>query len=93
MISIRIIQHSAQRAQAYLILRRLSKTLFRSLCSYKFKNRFLKTLPMPLKVKAVLFDLDGTLVDTFEAFHIMINSILRRFNIPERSFRENARLV
>ncbi|MEM2929870.1 MAG: HAD family hydrolase [Thermoproteota archaeon] len=48
---------------------------------------------MPLKVKAVLFDLDGTLVDTFEAFHIMINSILRRFNIPERSFRENARLV
>lgn len=48
---------------------------------------------MFLKVKAVLFDLDGTLVDTFEAFHIMVNDILRRFNMPERSFSENARLV
>ncbi|MGB9717751.1 MAG: HAD family hydrolase [Thermoproteota archaeon] len=48
---------------------------------------------MLLKVKAVLFDLDGTLVDTFEAFHIMVNDVLRRFNKPERSFGENARLV
>ncbi|MCX8183009.1 MAG: HAD family hydrolase [Crenarchaeota archaeon] len=48
---------------------------------------------MRLKVRAVLFDLDGTLVETFEAFHIMVNDILRRFNMPERSFSENARLV
>jgi len=48
---------------------------------------------MSLKVRAVLFDLDGTLVDTFEAFHIMVNDILRRFNKPERRFSENARLV
>lgn len=48
---------------------------------------------MRLKVRAVLFDLDGTLVETFEAFHIMVNDILRRFNMPERSFTENARLV
>jgi pyrophosphatase PpaX len=48
---------------------------------------------MPVRVRAVLFDLDGTLVDTFEAFHIMVNDILRRFNKPERSFNENARLV
>lgn len=49
---------------------------------------------MQLKgIKAVLFDLDGTLLDTFEAFHIMVNDILRRFDKPERSFIENARLV
>lgn len=48
---------------------------------------------MPIRVRAVLFDLDGTLVDTFEAFHVMVNDILRRFNKPGRSFSENARLV
>lgn len=44
-------------------------------------------------VKAVLFDLDGTLVDTMEAFHNMVNNILRGFGIPERSFSENVKLV
>ncbi|MEM3145047.1 MAG: HAD hydrolase-like protein, partial [Thermoproteota archaeon] len=44
-------------------------------------------------VKAVLFDLDGTLVDTMEAFHNMVNNILREFSIPERSFNENVKLV
>ncbi|MEM2087478.1 MAG: HAD-IA family hydrolase [Thermoproteota archaeon] len=44
-------------------------------------------------VKAVLFDLDGTLVDTMEAFHLMVNSLLKRFNKPERSFSENVKLV
>lgn len=44
-------------------------------------------------IKAVLFDLDGTLVDTMEAFHLMVNSLLKRFNKPERSFSENIRLV
>jgi len=44
-------------------------------------------------IRAVLFDLDGTLVDTFEAFHIMVNDILEKHGIPKRSFVENARLV
>ncbi|MCS7138667.1 MAG: HAD family hydrolase [Crenarchaeota archaeon] len=44
-------------------------------------------------VKAVLFDLDGTLVDTMEAFHNMVNEILKKFNFPERSFDENVKLV
>lgn len=44
-------------------------------------------------VKAVLFDLDGTLVDTMEAFHNMVNSILREFGIPERSFSDNVKLI
>lgn len=49
---------------------------------------------MSLKsIKAVLFDLDGTLVDTFEAFHIMVNDILGKYDMPKRSFFENARLV
>ncbi|MEM2940139.1 MAG: HAD-IA family hydrolase [Thermoproteota archaeon] len=44
-------------------------------------------------IKAVLFDLDGTLVDTMEAFHLMVNSLLKSFNKPERSFSENVKLV
>ncbi len=48
---------------------------------------------MPESIRAVLFDLDGTLVDTMEAFHKMVNDILKRFNIPERSFNENVKLV
>lgn len=49
---------------------------------------------MPLKsIKAVLFDLDGTLVDTMEAFHLMVNNLLKSFNKPERSFSENVKLV
>lgn len=44
-------------------------------------------------VKAVLFDLDGTLVNTMEAFHLMVNNLLKSFNKPERSFGENVKLV
>lgn len=44
-------------------------------------------------IRAVLFDLDGTLVDTMEAFHKMVNDILRGFGVSERGFSENVKLV
>jgi phosphoglycolate phosphatase len=37
---------------------------------------------------AVLFDLDGTLLDTLGDLHQAVNHVLRQFGYPERSIRE-----
>ena len=41
-----------------------------------------------MKFKAVIFDLDGTLLDTIEDIKVTMNSALRRYNYPEFSVEE-----
>lgn len=83
-----------------LILDEKYKPYFKSSRIERYRNNFNKTgfyhgdaTELLKGVKAVLFDLDGTLVDTMEAFHNMVNGILREFGIPERSFSDNVKLV
>ena len=42
---------------------------------------------------AVLFDLDGTLLDTLGDLHAAVNHVLRQFGYPERSIQEVCRFV
>ena len=42
---------------------------------------------------AVLFDLDGTLLDTLGDLHAAVNHVLRRFGYPERTIEEVCRFV
>ena len=44
-------------------------------------------------IDCVLFDLDGTLVDNFEAIHRCANDVMRMMGMPERSFEEVKRSV
>lgn len=39
-------------------------------------------------VKAIIFDLDGTLVDTIESIRAAINNTLRHYSFPEQSYEE-----
>ena len=41
-----------------------------------------------MKYKAVIFDLDGTLLDTLEDLRSSVNHALRTFGLPERSLEE-----
>ena len=41
----------------------------------------------------ILFDLDGTLLDTLEDLHSATNYILRKYGLPERSLEEIRRFV
>ncbi len=41
-----------------------------------------------MKYKAVIFDLDGTLLDTLEDLRDAVNTALRSQNLPERSLEE-----
>lgn len=41
-----------------------------------------------MKYKAVLFDMDGTVLDTLEDLWDAVNATLRAFDMPERSFEE-----
>ena len=43
--------------------------------------------------KAILFDLDGTLLDTLEDLHAATNDTLRHFGCPERTLREIRSIV
>jgi phosphoglycolate phosphatase len=43
--------------------------------------------------KAVLFDLDGTLLDTLGDLHAAVNHVLREFGYPQRSIEEVCRFV
>ena len=42
---------------------------------------------------AILFDLDGTLLDTLGDLHSAVNHVLRQFGYPERSIQEVCRFV
>lgn len=42
---------------------------------------------------AVLFDLDGTLLDTLDDLHNAVNHVLRQFGYPERTIQEVCRFV
>ena len=42
-------------------------------------------MPENHKTKLVLFDLDGTLVDTAPDFLISLNNILKKYNRPKAS--------
>ncbi len=44
-------------------------------------------------IKAVLFDLDGTLLDTLPDIHFHLNQTLKAFSYPEISLKETQRLV
>ena len=41
-----------------------------------------------MKYQAVIFDLDGTLLDTLEDLRCSVNHALRRYGLPERSLEE-----
>lgn len=43
--------------------------------------------------KAVIFDLDGTLLDTLGDLHAAVNHALRAFSFPERSIEEVRRFI
>ena len=43
--------------------------------------------------KAVIFDLDGTLLDTLGDLHAAVNHALRAFSFPERSLEEVRRFI
>ena len=43
--------------------------------------------------KAVLFDLDGTLLDTLGDLHAAVNHVLKQFGYPERTIEEVCRFV
>lgn len=43
---------------------------------------------MANRYKAVIFDLDGTLMDTLDDLHLSTNYALRQFGLPERSLDE-----
>lgn len=44
-------------------------------------------------VKAIIFDLDGTLLDTSKDIHAVLNESLRRFNLPEISYAKTVEYV
>ncbi len=39
-------------------------------------------------IKAIIFDLDGTLVDTIESIRAAINNTLRHYSFPEKSYED-----
>ena len=41
-----------------------------------------------MKYKAVIFDMDGTILNTLEDLKITTNYALKKFNMPERTFDE-----
>ncbi len=43
---------------------------------------------MPQKIKCVVFDLDGTLLDTLDDLHLCVNIALRKNNLPLRTKSE-----
>jgi len=45
------------------------------------------------KVRAVLFDLDGTLLDTIRDIGACVNDVMRRYGYPERDVEEYKELV
>lgn len=44
-------------------------------------------------VKAIIFDLDGTLLDTSEDIHCILNGCLKKHGIPEISYRKTLEYV
>lgn len=46
-----------------------------------------------MSYKAVLFDMDGTLLDTLEDLRDSTNHVLRQMGYPERSLEEMRRFV
>jgi phosphoglycolate phosphatase len=48
---------------------------------------------MILMIKAAIFDLDGTLVDTIEDIAAAVNAAMRKFGFPERNSAEMYRMV
>ena len=43
---------------------------------------------MIMKYETVIFDLDGTLIDTLEDLKDSVNYIMRRYGFPERTLEE-----
>ncbi len=44
-------------------------------------------------IKAVIFDLDGTLLDTSRDIHSVLNASLKRFSVPEISLEQTIKFV
>lgn len=45
------------------------------------------------KIKAIIFDLDGTLADTIESIRAALNNTLRAYSLPERSYDETVAAI
>ena len=43
--------------------------------------------------KAIIFDLDGTLLDTLPDIHIVLNSCLAEFSLPTLSYETTKKFV
>ena len=46
-----------------------------------------------MKVKAIIFDLDGTLADTIDAIRGAINATMRQYGYPEKTYEDIRRVL
>ena len=46
-----------------------------------------------MKVKAIIFDLDGTLADTIDAIRGAINATMRQYGYPEKTYEDIRRVI
>lgn len=53
----------------------------------------MNTSPKKIKYDSVIFDLDGTLLDTLADLHAAVNHSLKTFSLPERTVSEVRRFV